>query len=109
MSDIPYLVFDGGDALAHLRNTELSAPLHMRPEHDIASIKAWLRDRGGELTFDERTWIETAIYAIERAVGSIKTRQHAKAGAIGPRRDFSVVGDDVAAAIMRTADEMVGG
>jgi hypothetical protein len=80
MSDIPRLIFDGGDALAHLRRTERSAPLHMRPEHDGESLKAWFRDRREELTIEQRQWFETALYAIERGVASIKLRGHAKAG-----------------------------
>ena len=90
MSDIPRLVFDGGDALAHLRKTERSAPLHMRPEHDAESLKAWLRDRREELTVEQRQCFETALYAIERGVASIKLRGHAKGGEL---RAVNVLGD----------------
>jgi hypothetical protein len=44
------------------------------------SLKAWFRDRREELTIEQRQWFETALYAIERGVASIKLRGHAKAG-----------------------------
>jgi ribosome recycling factor len=69
-----FTVFDGGCALSALRKTELTAPLHMRPEHDAESLKAWLRDRRKELTKYERHKAEEALGKIEKLIGSIKER-----------------------------------
>ena len=90
MSDIPFLVWDGEMALEQLRQTERAAPLHMRPEHDAESLKAWLRDRRGELTKYEREKAEEALHKLEKMIASIKTRLHAKAGEIGPRSTLTI-------------------
>lgn len=80
MSDIPRLIFDGSDALTHLRSVERCAPLHMRPEHDAESLKAWLRDRREEIPAHIRHRFETAIGGLERGIGELKTLHMAKAG-----------------------------
>ena len=90
MSDIPHLVWDGAMALDALRQAEKSAPLHMRPEHDAESIKAWLKDRRGELTKYEREKAEEALHKLEKMLASIKTRLHAKGGELGPRSTLTI-------------------
>ena len=90
MQNNPFLVMDGAMALEIQRSTERNAPLHMRPEHDAESIKAWLRDRRGELTKYEREKAEEALHKLEKLIASIKTRLHAKAGEIGPRSTLTI-------------------
>ena len=90
MSDIPFLVWDGEMALEQLRQAERAAPLHMRPEHDAESIKAWLRDRRGDLTKYEREKAEEALHKLEKMIASIKTRIHAKGGELGPRSTLTI-------------------
>ena len=90
MQNNPFLVMDGAMAREQLRQTERAAPLHMRPEHDAESIKAWLRDRRGDLTKYEREKAEEALHKLEKMIASIKTRLHAKAGEIGPRSTLTI-------------------
>ena len=79
--------------MAALRETELFAPLHHRPETLARELKAYLRDRRHDLALDQRQRLEAALANLEGAVGSIKTVAMAKQGEIGPKPDLHLVAE----------------
>jgi hypothetical protein len=87
------IVWDGAMAIETLRNTERNAPLHMRPEHVAGEFGAWLESRRDEMSAWEQAKAENALCELGRLIGSIKTRQMAKVGQIGPRQ-IEIVHED---------------
>ena len=80
-------------SLEILRATERSAPLDLRPDHAKRELSSWLGERRSELSAWEKAKAESALFALEQLLGSIRVRTDAKAGE--PPRNGIVLDFDV--------------